>query len=242
MSRSPHRRAAGPGAAAGPDPTLTIGAVVARHAAGPGSRWPRWRSPGWRCERTVVAPAPTGPVDAYAFDASPRGRGCVDRRPRRGPRCAAALVRGARRAVGLDRAFATGGPADYELAATALPRPGPASTRCSPPARGGPRAAATSARSPDPRGGPAAAVDGDPPTAWLAGRDDEPPDAHPDLARAADDRPAAGRRRRARRRRGPTAVTVDDGGRARTVPLDADGTARFAPVVTDRLELTCASP
>lgn len=196
--------------------------------------------PGLDVGRTVVTPAPSAPADVYAFDAAAARSGCLTDA---GDvvRCAGELMTGSEEPAALDRLFATDVAADYALTVTAVPRPGPVLDALLADARGGVRAAATSAEVLDPRGGPAAAVDGDPRTSWLAGADDERPtlvltwpEPRPiDTLRVVPDRGVPGLL--------PDTVVVDSGSRTTTVRLDEDGAARFAPVVTDRLELTFGS-
>uniref|UniRef100_UPI001BDD61A7 alpha-(1->3)-arabinofuranosyltransferase domain-containing protein n=1 Tax=Pseudonocardia lacus TaxID=2835865 RepID=UPI001BDD61A7 len=81
--------------------------------------------PGAVVRRTLVTPVPDRRVSTYAFDTTPARSGCVTSTA--GPvRCAPALVRGAEEPLGLDRAFTVAVPAEYEVAVTAVPRPGPA--------------------------------------------------------------------------------------------------------------------
>ena len=196
--------------------------------------------PGLRVTRTVVTPRTDRPVAAYAFDAAnPAAGGCVPEAGGR-PRCAAALAHGAEEAGGLDRVFTVGRPAGYDMAVTAVPRPGEALDELiAGIARPwGPVVTASSSAVPDPRGTVGAAFDGDPATAWVAASSDTEPTVTlawggpvtvdrirlvtpPDLAASL-----------------PTSVTVDDGGLQETVSLDDTGTAQFPPMTIDRLTLS----
>lgn len=196
--------------------------------------------PGLSLSRTVVTPAVEGVVDAYAFDTgTPATNGCATEATGR-PRCAPALVRAAEEPGGLDRVLTVTGPAAYDIAVTAVPRPGPEldaliATTARP---WGPVVSASSTAVPDPRAGADAAVDGDPETAWIAAPDASRPSltlawAVPqtvdELTLTVTEGTAASV---------PTAVTVGAGGLEQSVPLDENGTARFAPVTTDRLTLS----
>ncbi|MGY2130318.1 alpha-(1-_3)-arabinofuranosyltransferase [Blastococcus sp. SYSU DS0617] len=221
---------------------VTISPLVPADAPGaPAFSLAEVRVPGLNVHRSAVTP-PAGPVSAFAFDTL-RGRsGCVTG-AEGVSRCAPGLVNGAEEAVWLDRGFSTPTWFDYEVFATAVARPGPALDELLTEIRGTPEVEASSQPVADPRGSAVAAVDGDPTTAWLAGGDDRRPTLEltwpeprtvdslrvvttPGLAAAT-----------------PTAVTVDPpGGLPRTVRLAEDGTAQFAPVVTDRLAVTFLLP
>ncbi len=223
----------------GPSTSLTISSVVVDGDAsdGYGLTLAEVGLPGVEVQRTVVTPQAGGPVQAFAFDVSAGRSGCVVDAAGT-PRCAAALADAAEESLVLDRTFGTAGSADHELTATALPRLGPDLDALLAQVRGGPRAEASSSTVRDPRGSPAAAVDGDPGTTWLAGGDDQRPLltlTFPEVRTIDSLRvvttpgvPASV----------PTAVTVYEGGPPRTVPLDADGWARFEPIETDRLSVT----
>ncbi|MGY1741853.1 MULTISPECIES: alpha-(1-_3)-arabinofuranosyltransferase domain-containing protein [unclassified Blastococcus] len=224
---------------AGETTSLTISSVVVDGDAsdGYGLVLAEVGVPGVALQRTVVAPRVEGPVDVYAFDVSGGRTGCVVDTAGV-PRCAAALVDAAEERLVLDRTFDTAGAADHDLAATALPRLGPDLDALLAQVRGGPAAEASSSTVWDPRGSPAAAVDGDPRTTWLAGGDDQrplltltfPEVRTIDSLRVVTDPTAPAS--------AATAVTVYEGDGPRTVPLDGDGWARFAPVETDRLSIT----
>ncbi|MPQ97017.1 DUF3367 domain-containing protein [Modestobacter sp. I12A-02628] len=219
--------------------------------------------PGLTVDRSVVTPAPAGAVDAYVFDsADPARSGCVDE-PDRTVRCSTDLVRGAEEPEGVDRVLTVAEPADYDVSVSATPRPGPGldalldraavASAASSPDRGVAHvvgATASSQAVPDPRGGPWAAVDGDPGTTWsaaaLVGSADA--DAGGSLSLRFDSRrtvdrirlvlnPAAAAAR-------PVQVEIDDGagGLLRTVTLDLDGAATFAPLTTDRVTLRFPDP
>ena len=196
--------------------------------------------PGLTVSRTVVTPVAGGRVDAYAFDtANPATGGCVAEATGR-PRCSPDLVHGAEEPAGLDRVVTVTRPAAYDVDVTAAPRPGPAlDALISATARPwGPVLTASSSVVPDPRAGADAAVDGDPETAWIAAAGASRPTltlawAVPQtidsLTIAVTEGTAASV---------PTAVTVSAGGLEQSVPLDESGTARVAPVTTDRLTLS----
>ncbi len=201
--------------------------------------------PGTTVTRTVVTPEPDGPVEAWSFAAyGPHGTssGCVvdgtgD------PRCAADLGAGAEEPATLDRAFTVAEPGRYDLAATAVPRPGPALDALLAGAGGaGVTVTSSSAAVPDPRGSALAAVDGDPATAWLA----DPGDRDPTLVLSWDE-PRVVEELQLTVAPGlaatvPTAVTLTGGGLERTLGLDEDGHVAFTPVTTDRLEVTFERP
>jgi arabinofuranan 3-O-arabinosyltransferase len=97
---------------------------------------------------------------------------------------------------------------------------------------------ATSSAVPDPRSGADAAVDGNPATAWVA----DPADPAPALRLHWPSRRTIDSLR-VRLTPGtaaatPVVVGVSTGGLVRPVRLAPDGTARFAPIVTDTLVLT----
>jgi arabinofuranan 3-O-arabinosyltransferase len=196
--------------------------------------------PGVEVDRTVITPTPTAAADVYAFDAV-RGRPSCLTVTDGAVRCAPELLTGSEEPRVLDRVFTTDVAAEHDLTVTAVPRPGPELDALLAEARDGTRAAASSVQVADPRGGAAAAVDGDPGTTWLAAPSPAPPTLvltwpEPrtvDGLRVVTDRGVAARR--------PDAVSVDAGSGTTTVRLAADGTARWAPVVTDRLEITFAS-
>ncbi|MGY1727363.1 alpha-(1-_3)-arabinofuranosyltransferase family protein [Geodermatophilus sp. SYSU D01062] len=230
---------------AGTTRTLTVGVDPADGDPGDGLALAEVDLPGVTVTRSLVTPAPDGEVAAWAFDAlGPDGTasGCVvdaggD------PRCAAVLAAAAEETAGLDRVFTAAAPTDADLALTARPRPGPALDALLADAGGaGVRATASSTAVDDPRASALAAVDGDPATAWRAAAGDDAPAltltwpaprtvdslrvvTTPGLAASF-----------------PTAVTLVTGGLPRTIALDDDGTARFAPVTTDRLEVRFALP
>ena len=200
--------------------------------------------PGAAVRRTLVTPAPDRAVSTYAFDTVPARAGCVasagGTRAAARPRC----VRGAEEPLGLDRAFTVAVPASYDVEVTAVPRPGPAlDALLAPAARRAAGVAATPghglvqrgarpARRPGRRGGrrPRHDVGGRPRRSR--------PRAHPGLGPAADRRPPAGRapaRHGGRHADRPSPSAA--GGQQWTVGLEPDGTARFAPITTDRLTL-----
>ena len=227
----------------GPSRSLTI-STVDDDAAGPtgyGFSLAEVSVPGVNVQRTVVAPPIDGPVEAYAFDVSPGRSGCIVDSAG-AARCAATLADAAEESLVLDRVFDTDGAADHAVTATALPRLGPDFDAMLALVRGSPQVEGSSSSLFDPRASPAAAVDGDPGTTWMAGIDDPRPTLELtfpevrtiDSVRVVVDPGAAVSV--------PTAVTVDDGGLPRTVQLDEDGTARFAPMVTDRVSVTLELP
>ncbi|MDQ1662253.1 MAG: arabinofuranan 3-O-arabinosyltransferase [Blastococcus sp.] len=196
--------------------------------------------PGLTVTRTVVTPAPDRPAAVYAFDATnPATGGCVTGDDLR-PRCSAALAHAAEEPAGIDRVFTVAAGAAYATSLTAAPRPGPAlDALISAAARPwGPDVSASSSVSADPRAGADAAMDGDPATSWVAAPDDGDPSLH-----LAWGRPLTVDRLRLvvtadTAASVPTSVGISDGGVVRTVQLDADGTARFAPLTTDHLTIT----
>ncbi len=201
--------------------------------------------PGVTVTRTVVTPVPDGPVEGWALAAyGPRGTasGCVvdgtgD------PRCAGDLAAVAEEPATLDRAFTVAEPGRYDLAVTAVPRPGPALDALLAEAGGaGIAVTASSAAVPDPRGSALAAVDGDPATAWLAAPEDRDPTLvltweEPRVVDRLQVTVAPGLAATV-----PTAVTLTGGGLERTLGLDPDGSVAFTPITTDRLEVTFERP
>jgi arabinofuranan 3-O-arabinosyltransferase len=198
------------------------------------------RVPGIALERTVATPRPAAPAVAYSFDtANPAAGGCV-RDSVGWARCSPALAHAAEEPTGLDRIFTVLDPATYSMGISASPRPGAALDRLiATTARpGGPVVTASSSLVADPRAGAAAAVDSDPTTAWVA----DPADRRPALtlhwtaARRIDSirvvlAPGA-------TASVPLTIGLSDGGPVRPMELAADGTAHFAPMVTDTLTLT----
>ncbi len=228
---------------AGVTDTLVIGLDPAD--AGTGPALAEVTLPGITVTRTVVTPEPGGPVDAWSFATyGPHGTssGCVVDATG-DPRCASDLVAGAEEPATLDRAFAVAGPGRHDLAATAVPRPGPALDALLADAGGaGVAVTASSAAVPDPRGSALAAVDGDPATAWLA----DPADRDPTLVLTWDE-PRVVAELQLTVTPGlaaavPTAVTLTGGGLERTLGLDEDGSVAFTPITTDRLEVTFERP
>ncbi|TKJ32129.1 alpha-(1-_3)-arabinofuranosyltransferase family protein [Blastococcus sp. CCUG 61487] len=218
----------------GPTRTLTISGTTEDPGA-PALVLTELAVPGVALGRTVVTPTPSAAADAYAFDAGTGRPGCLAVQEGL-VRCAAELVDLGEEPAALDRTFSTVGDAEHELAVAVTGRPGPALDALLAAARGGPQAAASSVEVYDPRGGAAAAVDGDPRTSWLAGGGDERPTivlAWPeprlvDSLRILAEPGAAVLE----------AVTVAAADRSVTVRPDGEGTVRFEPVVTDRLEIT----
>ncbi|WP_158548476.1 alpha-(1-_3)-arabinofuranosyltransferase [Blastococcus sp. TF02A-26] len=196
------------------------------------------RLPGVDVQRSVMVPRAGSPVSVYAFEAQ-RGRaGCVVDASS-APRCSGALLTGAEEPVLMDRTFWVEEWADYDVRSTGVARPGAALDELLTSLRGTIPVTASSSAVGDPRGSAVAALDGDPTTTWIAAGEDRRPSLTLTFPRprsvdslrvVTSDGVVAAR---------PGAVTIDDGGGlARTVRLAADGTARFAPVVTDRLTVT----
>ncbi|TFV87312.1 DUF3367 domain-containing protein [Blastococcus sp. CT_GayMR20] len=196
--------------------------------------------PGLEVTRTVVTPAPAAAAAAYAFDAGhPATSGCASEAGGR-PRCSPDLVRSAEEVAGIDRVFTVASPAGFDVAVTAVPRPGAAlDALIAATARpAGPVVEASSAAVPDPRAGADAALDGNPRTTWVADEDD----ARPSLTLTwpeprTIDAVAVGLAPNTAASL-VTAVGVTADGLEQTVGLDPTGTARFAPVTTQRLTLT----
>jgi arabinofuranan 3-O-arabinosyltransferase len=198
------------------------------------------RVPGLNVSRSTVTP-PAGPVSVYAFDALGGRSGCVTGSDD-ASLCASGLVRGAEEATWLDRGFTTPAWFDYEMFGTAVARPGRTLDALLAEVRGTPRVVASSESVTDARGSASAAVDGDPGTAWIAGGDDRRPTLEltwPEPRTVDSLRVVTGAGLAAAT---PTAVSVDAGGLPRTVRLAEDGSASFAPVVTDRLSVTFLLP
>ncbi|RBY81169.1 DUF3367 domain-containing protein [Blastococcus sp. TF02-09] len=219
---------------------ITIASTVPAGEGAPSLSLAEVRVPGLNVSRSTVTPA-AGPVSVYAFDAVGGRSGCVTGADD-ASLCASGLVQGAEEATWLDRGFTTPAWFDYELFGTAVARPGRTLDALLAEVRGTPLVVASSESVPDPRGSAAAAVDGDPTTAWIAGGDDRRPTLEltwpeprtvDSLRVVTEDGLAAAT---------ATAVSVDAGGLSRTVRLADDGTASFAPVVTDRLSVTFLLP
>jgi arabinofuranan 3-O-arabinosyltransferase len=220
---------------------ITIASTVPADAPGaPSLSLADVRVPGLNVFRTTVTP-PAGPASVFAFDAL-RGRsGCVTGTDD-ASLCAPGLVSGAEEAMWMDRGFTTPNWLDYELFATAVARPGRAFDALLARLRGTAVVEASSEAVTDHRGSAAAALDGDPTTAWVAGGDDLRPTLEltwpePRTVDSLRVVTAAGLAAAT-----PTAVSVDAGGLPRTVRLGEDGTATFAPVVTDRLTVSFLLP
>ncbi|MBN1097602.1 DUF3367 domain-containing protein [Blastococcus sp. TML/C7B] len=222
--------------------SLTISTVVdeADGTHGAGLSLAEVAIPGVTIQRTVVAPGIEEPVQVYAFDVSAGTSGCVVDTGG-APRCAATLADAAEESLILDRVFETAGASDHSVAVTGLPRLGPELDALLAQVRGGPRAESGSAVW-DPRASPGAAVDGDPRTTWLGGVDG----SRPTLTLTFPEPRTVDRLRVVTDPGAPVsvarAVTVDIGGLRRTLELDADGSTRFAPVVTDRVSVTLEMP
>ncbi|SOC49756.1 arabinofuranan 3-O-arabinosyltransferase [Blastococcus aggregatus] len=199
------------------------------------------RVPGLTVHRSTVTPVVAGPASVYAFDAD-RGRpGCVTGADG-APLCAAPLVTGSEEAVWLDRTFDVTDWTDYDLFGTAVARPGKALDALLTELRGTVAVEGSSEPVTDPRASAAAAVDGDPATSWLAAGDDLRPTLvltwpEPRTIDSLRVLPASAQAGAA-----PAAVTIDTGGLPRTLRLTEDGSVRFVPVVTDRLEVTFELP
>lgn len=199
------------------------------------------RVPGLTVHRSTVTPVAAGPASVYAFEAD-RGRpGCVTGADG-APLCAAPLVTGSEEAVWLDRTFDVTGWTDYDLYGTAVARPGKALDALLTELRGTVQVEGSSEPVTDPRASAAAAVDGDPTTSWLSAGDDLRPTLvltwpEPRSIDSLRVVPASAQAGAA-----PAAVTIDTGGLPRTLRLMEDGSVRFAPVVTDRLEVTFELP
>jgi arabinofuranan 3-O-arabinosyltransferase len=224
---------------AGASSTLTISETATRTES-PSMVLSEVVVPGVDVRRTVITPTPSAAADVYAFDKAPGRPGCLTTAGGQ-VRCAGELVTGSEEPAALDRVFTTAEKADFELAVVAVPRPGPALDSLLAANRTGVQATASSVEVYDPRGGAAAAVDGDSGTSWTANPADERPTmvltwpeprAIDELRFVSDAGLAALR---------PDTVTVDDGNGSTIVPLAEDGTARFAPMITDRLELILES-
>ncbi|MGY1605756.1 alpha-(1-_3)-arabinofuranosyltransferase domain-containing protein [Geodermatophilus sp. SYSU D00700] len=227
---------------AGRTSTLTVGVDAGTGAA---LALAEVALPGVTVTRTLVTPAPDGEVTAWVFDAlGPHGAasGCVTDADG-DPRCAAVLAAGAEEGVGLDRTFTATAAGEAALAVTAAPRPGPALDALLAEAGGvGVGVTASSTAVTDPRASALAAVDGDPATAWRAAADDDAPTltlAWPE-PRTVDSLRVVTTPGLAASF--PTAVTLTAGGLPRTLDLDDDGAVRFAPVTTDRLEVSFELP
>jgi arabinofuranan 3-O-arabinosyltransferase len=195
--------------------------------------------PGLAVTRTVVTPVPATPVTAYTFDAPAATAGCAAETDG-WVRCSPALVRAAEEPTGIDRVFTTVGANDYGVTVTAVPRAGAALDALIAAAErpGGPVVEASSVAVPDPRAGADAVLDGDPRTAWVA----DAADPRPTLTLTWPE-PRTIDRLTVGLAPGTaaslvTAVGVGTGGLQQTIALDATGTARFAPLTTDRLVVT----
>ncbi|WP_051684035.1 alpha-(1-_3)-arabinofuranosyltransferase family protein [Blastococcus sp. URHD0036] len=193
-------------------------------------------------QRTVLVPRPDEPVAAYAFDVSAGRSGCVEDAVG-ASRCSYGLLAAGEESTVLDRVFTTVGAGDYDVTATAMPRPGPSLDAMLAEVRGGPTVQASSTSVADPRGSGAAVLDGDPGTTWVASGLDEEPTLTLDFGevRLIDSLRVVTTPGVAAAV--PSVVTIDDGGGLqRTVRLDDDGVARFAAVETDRLSVTFQLP
>lgn len=198
--------------------------------------------PGVEVHRVLALPElprSWGSPDVVALRADRDGRtGCVA--VDGDARCATGTDRSGEDGATLRRSFVAGAARDYDVRVTAVPRPGAALDALL--QRGQSAAVRVSSTAvPDARAGATAAVDGDPATAWLAAAEDERPEIAlswlgvrrvGSIAVAVD--PATAARR-------PTALVLTFwNGRAstrRTVELDPDGSARFAPVRAERVEV-----
>lgn len=188
-------------------------------------------------------PASWGSPDVVALRADQDGRtGCVVVAD--SPRCAARTQRSGEDGATLRRSFTLAGARDYDVAVTAVPRPGAALDALL--LRGQAASVQVSSTAvPDPRAGASAAVDGDGTTAWLADPGDERATISVSWLGVRSVRgidldlaPATAARR-------PTdlVLTFWNGSAStqRRVELDEDGSATFAPVRAERVEVGVVS-
>jgi arabinofuranan 3-O-arabinosyltransferase len=194
--------------------------------------------PGVRATRSLVLPRlPKGSPtpDAVVLRAARDARtGCVQ--VGSDVRCVPGRDRASEEASGMRRVVRLPGSATYEPALSVVPRPGEALEALL--ERRQPFQVTASSRAVDDvRASAYAAVDGDPGTTWTAAVDDLRPSLDlrwlgrrsvRGLALSVD-RDSAARR--------PDRVVLRWPGGRRTVRLDAQGRARFAPIRTDRLTL-----
>ncbi|MEV5003077.1 alpha-(1-_3)-arabinofuranosyltransferase domain-containing protein [Nocardioides sp. LML1-1-1.1] len=198
--------------------------------------------PGVSVRRVLDLPAlPTswGSPDVVALRADRDGRtGCVVVAGT--ARCASGTARTGEDGTTLRRSFALPGDRAYDVSVTAVPRPGAALDALL--LRGQAASAQVSSTAvADPRAGATAAVDGDGTTAWLAATDDERPTVSLSwlgvrTVRGIDLDLADGT---AARRPTEVVLTFWNGAAStqRRVDLDDDGSARFAPVRAERVEV-----
>jgi arabinofuranan 3-O-arabinosyltransferase len=198
--------------------------------------------PAVSAQRSLVLPSlPRGSrtPDVIALRAVRDARtGCAD--VGADVRCVAGRGRPSEEEVGMRRVVRLPSPATYLPTLTVLPRPGMALERLL--ERGQPfTATASTTAVDDVRGSVLAAVDDDPGTTWTATTSDLRPTISLGwLGRRPVSRLALSVDQDASVRRPDRVVLVWPGGR-RTVDLDDDGRARFAPIHTDQLTLQVVS-
>ncbi|RZS44767.1 arabinofuranan 3-O-arabinosyltransferase [Herbihabitans rhizosphaerae] len=180
----------------------------------------------------VPAAGPTsGPPVSFSFTRgeNPRPACYLDGTPR----CDATLARQGEEPFGVHRLFHTTREATYRLEATAVPTIG----GLNPVGHNGLISSASSQLAGDQTAGPLAAVDGDPATTWIADVNDPRPALHllwtgereiSDLKIA--NAPSSNASE-------PIGVTLISPNGTRRVTLERDGSARFEPLRTDRLEI-----
>ena len=129
--------------------------------------------PGITVGRTLDVPVGRTLPDLLSFAVQPGGRaGCLTVAGRAA--CDPAFVAAGESDGVIDRSFSLPGQAAYDIAASAVPQPGPALDALLD-AGQSVRASASSVDNADPRERPGAAVDGDPATSWVAQVGDQQP-------------------------------------------------------------------
>ncbi len=195
--------------------------------------------PGVSVARTLVLPpAAAAQQSPLVVDvaADPETPGCVPMGS--GWRCVAGLRRDSEDQAGLDRTFTTATDQSYDIGAWASPRSGAALNelieRVSAPAV---RAVASTQLVPDPMAAPFAAVDGDPGTAWIASPFDPDPRLTLSWSGTRDVDQLDFRLESGAAATKPEVVRVSSPAGDRVAILDANGTARFDRLRTDRVTL-----
>ncbi len=199
--------------------------------------------PGVVIDRTIVMPQdmPTDTrVDTISMSAQPSRANCVIDDAK--PVCALGLDRAGEDVAGLDRTFTLASAATYDIAAEATPSPNndldALITRF---ADYPVRAVANTRELPDPLAGPQAAADGDPATGWIAAATSTKPTltvSWHGARRIASLKILTLNSLAATR---PDTMILSAAGVRQTVHVQADGTATFAPVTTDRLSMRLSS-
>ena len=187
--------------------------------------------------RTSASPAVSGAAALSMVARHGDRSACVSRSP---TNCLPSLARPGEEDSGLDRTVSTAG-IDGEVAMTAYAVPGPDLDALLLPRGAAAVARASSTWVADPAVRAQAAIDGDPTTAWVAGRGDDEPSLVVDLPRPARISWLRLRQSLSLAASRPLTVAVGVGTRTYRVFGDKDGYVRFPATTTSRVTLTVLS-